>query len=447
MLRETENTLVAASAGKDRNDRQNPWFGTETMPALQALTAQQSGTRRETGNTFHKASYHNRLLAIGSPGADYQSLSFGQWAQIACGIRQRMEAVSACLDLIFRGPALPEFLVQNSTVVRLLRASKGQIGEVTRKSISWGWLASTDLYVAADGRIVVIDQNLSSPTGMELLARLIDRNRAECVTAFHDLGRWMADSVGMYIGGSDASSTVVLDPCRYNPTFRENEFLARTIGAQVAHAGDLVVTKGGVELASGSKRTKIHTIVRRVDDDLLDPNCFRPDSLVGLPGLCKAWKDGRVNLVNPPGSSAASIRSFVQLVPTMIREFLGEEPALQVASSVECSAADGMQELTRDPTRFAVRTNDPMHPARPYFGDAASAAETLLMFNNVRRDPSRFVMRSLLPESEVRGLNLRVFSSIGKGFFMPRCGIGRQCQSDGGATLAINDDVSACFVG
>lgn len=447
MLRETENTLVAASARNDRNDRPNLHFGDETMPALQALTAQQSGMRREAGNIIHKASYHNRLLAIGSVAAEHRSLSFGQWAQIACGIRQRMEAVSACLDQVFKGRALPEFLVQNSAVVRLLRTFTNQIGEVTRQSISWGWLASTDLYIATNGRIMVIDQNLSSPTGIELLARLIDRTRTESITAFNDLGRWMADSVSMYSGGSDASSMVVLDPCRYNPTFLENEFLARMIGAQIAHPGELVVTKDGVELVSAIKRTRIHTIVRRVDDDLLDPNCFRPDSLVGLPGLCKAWKDGRVNLVNPPGSSAASIRSFVQLIPTMIREFLGEEPALQIASSQECSAPEAMQELITDPTRFAVRTNDPMHPARPYFGDAASTAETLSMFNNVRRDPSKFVMRSLLPKSEVRGFNLRVFSSMGKGFYMPRCGIGRQCQSDGGATLAINDDVSACFVG
>ena len=93
---------------------------------------------------------------------------------------------------------------------------------------------------------------------------------------------------------------------------------------------------------------------------------------------------------------------------------------------------------------------------RSYVGDVAprlaflvsdARPQLLSMFNNVRRDPSKFVMRSLLPKSEVRGFNVRVFSSMGKGFYMPRCGIGRQCQSDGGATLAINDDVSACFVG
>gem|GEM_PF-2911535 len=248
---------------------------------------------------------------------------------------------------------------------RLLRTFKDQIGEVTRKSILWGWLASTDLYIAADRRMMVTDQNLSSPTGIELLARLIDRTRVESVTAFNDLACRMAESVVTYGNGSAAASTVVLDPCRYNPTFRENEYLARMIGSQIVHAGELVVTKDGVELVSGMKRTRVHTIVHRIDDDLLDPNCFRPDSLVGLPGLCKAWKSGRVDLLNPLGSSAANIRSFDQLVPTMIREFLGEEPVLQIAHSHACSTPEAIRQLIENPTHFAVRTNDPMHPSLP----------------------------------------------------------------------------------
>ena len=446
MLRETENILAAASASHDLNAISGRRFGTDTMPSLQALTAQQAGTRQKTSKAVEPPRQSRGILTSSLGVTDLQSLSFGEWAQIACGIRQRMEAISACLDQVFMGGALPESLLQNSSFIRLLRTFTDQIGEVTRKSILWGWLASTDLYIAADRRIMVTDQNLSSPTGIELLARLIDRTRVESVTAFNDLACRMAESVVTYGNGSAAASTVVLDPCRYNPTFRENEYLARTIGSQIVHAGELVVTKDGVELVSGMKRTRVHTIVHRIDDDLLDPNCFRPDSLVGLPGLCKAWKSGRVDLLNPLGSSAANIRSFVQLVPTMIREFLGEEPVLQIAHSHACSTPEAIRQLIENPMHFAVRTNDPMHPSRPYFGDAATPSERLSMLNAVRCDPSKFVMRSLLPDAEMRGFNLRIFSSMSKGFYMPPCGIGRHCQSDGGATLAINDDVSVFFV-
>ncbi len=268
-----------------------------------------------------------------------QTLSFSQWAQISCGIRQRMEAVSACLNEVFSRSV--DSAIPDSKRFSCPNAAVSQIKSVLfkRNSICWGWLASTDLYVADDGRDYSYrSQFLCTFRAATIDFTMVDRSRTESLTAIHDLGRRMADSSTACGGSSDASSTLVLDPCRYSPTFSENEFLARTIDAQIARASDMVVTKEGIELVAGVKRTRIHTIVRRVDDDLLDPNCFRPDSLVGLPGLCKAWKNGLVNLVNPPGSSVASIRSFTQLVPAMIRTFLGEEPALPITETHECSA-------------------------------------------------------------------------------------------------------------
>ncbi len=419
---------------------------TVKVPALEAVAVQHSGTCKASGYAVQESVSDRESLSVDSAIEAKNALSFHQWAQISCGIRQRMEAVSACLNEVFSRSVIPEFLSQNASVVQKLRVVTEQIGDVRRKSISWGWLASTDLHVDVSGNITVIDHNLSVPTGIELLTRLVDRSCTESLTAIHDLGRRMADSAITYGGSSDALSTVVLDPCRYNPTYSENEFLAWTMGVQIVRAGDLLVTKDGVEMTTGAKRTRIHTIVRRIDDDLLDPNCFRPNSLVGLPGLCKAWKNGHVNLVNPPGSGVASIRSFTQQIPAMIRTFLGEEPSLPIAENQECSAPEAIQILIQDPTRFAVRTNDPMHPSRPYFGDTATKAETVSMLSAVHRDPQHFVMRDLLPDSARRGFSLRVFSTLGDVFYMPRCGIGRNCQADGGATLAINDDESTFFL-
>jgi uncharacterized circularly permuted ATP-grasp superfamily protein len=419
---------------------------TVKLPAIKALTVQQSGTCGAAPGCGLSAVSGPEKLFGRSDAQSRNALSFNQWAMISCGIRQRMEAVSACLDDVFRRSVVPQLPGENALVFRMLNGVADQIGGITRNSIAWGWLASTDLHVADDGQIMVMDHNLSVPSGLQRLTSLVNRSHTESVNAINDLGRRLNDSTLSYPGSTDASTTVVLDPCRYNPTFSENEFLARTTGAQITRASDLVVSRDGVESVTGSGRTRIQTIVRRIDDDLLDPNCFRPDSLVGLPGLCAAWKNGRVNLVNPPGSSVASIRSFTQLVPAMIRNYLGEEPALPIAETQECSASLAMQRLYEDPTQFAVRTNDPMHPARPYLGNSATKAETLLMLNSVRRNPEKFVIRNLLPKAEASGFNLRVFSTMGNGFYMPRCGIGRKCQSDGGATLAINDDESAFFV-
>lgn len=447
MLRETDNLMTESPMAFGLEELRNRLVGGHRLPALQAIRAQQSGTTEQNAVSTYPLKYSRANLTTPIAGNSGDSLCFRQWARIACGVRQRMEAISACLDDVFKRRALPDLLLGNRPVCKVLENLVGQMGEVTCDSITWGWLASTDLYVGSDDQITVIDQNLSVPTGLELLTRLIDRSRTISISAVNDLSRCLADSVAKSGLITSNSTAVVLDPCRYNSTMRENEFLARTVNLQIAQAGELVVRNGVVELVSGMKRTRVHTVVRRVDDDLLDPNCFRPDSLVGVPGLCKAWRNGAVNLVNPPGSCVASIRSFTKLVPAMIREYLNEEPELEIAASEECSSATSMQKLMANPTQFALRTNDPMHPARPFFGNTATASETASMLNAVRHEPERFVMRSLLPDSGCGGFNLRVFSSMGKGFFMPLCGVGRSCQADGGATLAINDDASARFVG
>lgn len=223
---------------------------------------------------------------------------------------------------------------------------------------------------------MVMDHNLSVPSGLQRLTSLFDRSHTESVNAINDLGRRLGDSTLSYPGSTDASTTVVLDPCRFNPTFSENEFLARTTGAQITRASDLVVSRDGVDYVTGRVVRASRTIVRRIDDDLLDPNCFRPDSLVGLPGLCAAWKNGRVNLVNPPGSSVASIRSFTQLVPAMIRNYLGEEPALPIADAgMLCSACDAETLRGSDTIRRAnQRSNAPRRGPPGKFGNEGGNA-------------------------------------------------------------------------
>jgi len=447
MLRETENLTAESRKAFGLEIHPNRPAGGHRLPASQEVTAQQSGKTKLTPVSTCPLKYSQANLNTPIASSSENSLYFRQWAQIACGITQRMEAISACLDDVFQRRAIPDVLLGDRSICKMLENLVGQIGEVSRNSIPWGWLASTDLYVGSDGQITVIDQNLSVPTGMELLTRLIGRSRTISISAVNDLNRWLADSVAKSGLKTPDSTAVVLNPCRYNPTIRDNEFLARTVNSQITQAGELVVRNGIVELVTGMKRTRVHTVIRRVDDDLLDPNCFRPDSLVGVPGLCKAWRNGAVNLVNPPGSYIANIRSFTKIVPAMIREYLNEEPELEIAASEECSSDTAIQRLAKNPSQFAVRTNDPMRPARPFFGNTATASETTSLLGAVRREPGKFVMRSLLPDTDRGGFNLRVFSSMGKGFFMPLCGIGRSCQADGGATLAINEDASACFVG
>ena len=96
-------------------------------------------------------------------------------------------------------------------------------------------------------------------------------------------------------------------------------------------------------------------------------------------------------------------------MPARIREYLNEEPELEIAVSEECPSETSMQKLRQNPRQFAVRTNAPMHSARPYFGNTATASETACMLTAVRHEPGKSVMRSLLVNNDRGGFNLRVF--------------------------------------
>jgi uncharacterized circularly permuted ATP-grasp superfamily protein len=201
-----------------------------------------------------------------------------------------------------------------------------------------------------------------------------------------------------------------------------------------------------VFLQTASALSRVSTIVRRIDDDLLDPNSMRPDSLVGLPGLIRAWRNGVVNVVSPPGASLANIRSFGRMIPTMIREYLSEEPILNSARVIECSDPEALETVLDHVGEYAIRTNDPLHPARPYFGRTGVPSELSGLLAQIRRHPEAYIARPLLAEDEAAGMSLRLYSSLSRSFRLLRVGLARMCQPDGGAPLIINPDAPMAVV-
>ena len=365
-------------------------------------------------------------------------MSGDQWRFLETGLRQRFEAISACMDALIRKQNLPQFLKLSPFLTARIETLPAPVG-TPQNDAAWTWFGSTDLHLASDGELTVLDHNFSCATGLDTLAQRIHATGTNIREVAAEMSRVL------FRGGScfrelcdlGASDVVVLDPGFYSPTFHANEFLARCLNAHIARSSDLSVRTNGIFLRAGDEEVRISTVVRRIDDDLLDPNCFRPDSLVGLPGLVRAWKKGLVSVVSPPGACIANDRSFGMLIPHMIREFLGQSPLLRSAEVLECGDPVVRKTVLRSIEKFAIRTNDPQHPARAYFGGKGSAVEFAEMLNRLNRNPSAFVARPLLPSRERIGLNLRVFASFEAGFRLLRAALVRPCQPDGGAPQAL----------
>src|SRR5213078_1038255 len=97
----------------------------------------------------------------------------------------------------------------------------------------------------------------------------------------------------------------------------------------LVEGSDLVVSEGYVWMRTTQGFEKVDVIYRRIDDDFLDPQAFRPDSMLGVPGLLQAYRAGRVTLANAIGTGVADDKSMYPFVPEMIRFYLGEEPLLR----------------------------------------------------------------------------------------------------------------------
>jgi uncharacterized circularly permuted ATP-grasp superfamily protein len=127
---------------------------------------------------------------------------------------------------------------------------------------------------------------------------------------------------------ADSATIVLLTPGHYNSAYFEHAFLAQQMGIELVEGADLFVANNTVFMRTTQGPQKVDVIYRRIDDDFLDPLAFRPDSMLGVPGLLAAYRAGRVTLANAIGTGVADDKSMYPYVPEMIRFYLGEEPLL-----------------------------------------------------------------------------------------------------------------------
>ncbi len=391
----------------------------------------------------------------GIPGVNSQAgdelpvrMAADQWELTTLGLKQRFQAVDLFLTDVLTHQGTPEFLsrnpLANAVVTRAARSLAG-----ARPAIgSWTWMASSDLVIRENGDPVVLDHNFDCPAGLQRLSELSGRSDIH-----ETVDLWLRSRLQFgwcsFEHQEDRLRVAVLDAGSFSPAYRENEYLATQLGGRLISNRDVVVRGDGVYAAHHRQLERLDLLIRRVEDAMLDPNCFRPDSLIGVPGLVRACREQQACVLNPPGTGMMSNRAVSGLIPEMVRHYLGEDPLLATAELAFCGDPATCGRVLENLRQYAVRTVDPLHPARPFFGSAATASEISDIQTRVQRDPQNFVARPLLSPlvaATDRLFNLRVFSGVSSRFSLLPMGVGRPAQPDGGATLAIINDPAAFLV-
>ncbi len=271
-----------------------------------------------------------------------------EWKRIRDGLVQRLRALNLFIDDVYhqqrsiRDGVIPAEVVVGSPNFRPECIGGNPPGRI------WAHICGSDLVRGEDGTLYVLEDNLRVPSGVSYLLE----NRAVAKRIFPELFRaYSVEPVHHYIGkladmlsglmpDRRRATTVILTPGVNNPAYFEHAFLAQQLGVELVEGSDLVVEDETVFMRTTGGRERVDVVYRRIDDAFLDPEVFRPDSMIGVPGIMGAWRAGNVAIVSAPGAGVGDDKAIYAYVPEIIGYFLDEEPILPNVTTWRCGDAE-----------------------------------------------------------------------------------------------------------
>lgn len=332
------------------------------------------------------------------------------WDTVAKGVAQRVRALEAFLadvystGKILRDRVVPTELITGSPL--FLRAVHGLVPPNGVRV----HVAGIDVVRDEEGTFRVLEDNLRNPSGVSYVLA----NRAAMARVLPEIF-WgqPIQSISDYPArlvhalraaaprGVNEPTVVVLTPGVHNPAFYEHALLARLMGVQLVEGRDLVCRGTDVYLRTTGGELRVHVIYRRVDDDFLDPLQFRPESLVGCPGLVNAARAGRVTVANGFGNGVADDKLVYSYVPAMIRYYLREDPILQNVETIRLVDDKERARALRHRRELVFKRVDGSGGKDLVLGPFAGAAELDAVASAVERSPRSWVAQRMIALSTV----------------------------------------------
>ena len=327
-----------------------------------------------------------------------------EWRQLERGLTQRLKALNLFLADVY-GPArivrdgvIPVDVVRGCPQYRVeMRGFEAPHGV-------WVAICGTDLIRTNDG-FMVLEDNLRVPSGVAYMLanrkavkasfrRLYRSSRVQDVEHYGRVLRTTLQELAP--AGTTDPAIALLTPGVYNSAFYEHMFLAREIGAELVEGRDLLVDDGVVYMRTTAGLRRVDVVYRRVDDDFIDPVVFREDSLLGVPGIMHAYKQGNVTLANAPGTGVADDKSVYAYVPDMIRYYLSEEPIIANVETFLCRNPEGLEYTLDNLADLVVKRVGESGGYGMLIGPHATPAERAAYAEQVRANPADFISQPVL---------------------------------------------------
>ena len=366
------------------------------------------------------------------------------WEVIERGLKQRIQALNLFIDDVYHAQRIVQDGIVPEFVIRSAKCFLPPCMGLTPPRGIWCHITGTDLVRDRDGQIYVLEDNLRCPSGVSYVLenrQVMKRTFPQIFEASHVRpvddypGRLLETLQHLAPAHITSPTAVVLTPGMYNSAYFEHAFLAQQMGIELVEGRDLVVIDGYVCMRTTRGFQRVDVIYRRIDDDFIDPLAFRPDSLLGVPGLFEVYQAGRVALANALGTGVADDKVVYTYVPKIIRYYLGEDSILPNVPTYLCWDDTERQHVLANLDNLVVKAANESGGYGMLVGPHSTAAERTDFAGRIQANPRNYIAQPTLALSrapvivddhfEGRHVDLRPYILYGRDIYVMPGGLTR----------------------
>jgi uncharacterized circularly permuted ATP-grasp superfamily protein len=383
-------------------------------------------------------------------------ISLREWEKVEAGLKQRLTALNHFINDLYN----EQKILKDKIIPRnLLKSSKNyrkQCRGIKPVYGVWAHICGTDLVRDSDGTIYVLEDNLRVPSGVSYMIENRKVTKRVFPELFEDynilpMGDYPSQLFDTLSSISprpmDYPEVAVLTPGIYNSAYFEHSFLAQQMGAELVEGSDLVVGNDDcVYMKTIGGLSRVDVIYRRIDDLFIDPEVFNKDSLLGVPGLIRAWKKGNVALANAPGAGVADDKVVYTYVPDMIRYYLDEDAILPNVPSFSCDNEKERKHVLANLEKLVVKPANESGGYGMLIGPKSSKHERAEFARLIKARPRNYIAQPVISISTVptltensiepRHVDLRPFILHGDRMYVTAGGLTRVALVKG--SLVVN---------
>jgi uncharacterized circularly permuted ATP-grasp superfamily protein len=331
-----------------------------------------------------------------------------EWDTIEKGFKQRIYAINLFLqDIYNEQKILKDKIVPSDLILGSQDFLKPCMGLTPPKGI-WCHITGTDLVKDKDGQYYVLEDNLRCPSGVSYMLESREIIKGAYPKLFNDLGvRPVSDyptkllNMLQFLADKPKPKVGVLTPGMFNSAYFEHSYLAQQMGCELVMGMDLVVENDKVYMQTTHGLERIDVLYRRLDDTFLDPLAFNPDSMLGVPGIFKAYKAGNIAMANAPGTGVADDKAVYAYIPDIIKYYLNEEPILSNVPTYLCRKPDDRKYVLENIADLVVKETNAAGGYGMLIGPKATKEEHEKFKRLIEANPNNYIAQPTLSLSTV----------------------------------------------